>query len=60
MRLRWTAEEVDTRLKDIMKEIFKNISETAAEYGEPDNYLMGANICGFKKVAEAIMRQGAV
>lgn len=60
MRLRWTAEEVDTRLKDIMKEIFKNISETAAEYGEPDNYLMGANICGFKKVAEAIMHQGAV
>ncbi|MBR2579287.1 MAG: NADP-specific glutamate dehydrogenase, partial [Clostridia bacterium] len=60
MRLKWTAEEVDEKLKDIMKGIFVNISEAAAEYGEPNNYLMGANICGFKRVAEAIIRQGAV
>ena len=60
MRLKWSAEEVDEKLKDIMKGIFNNISEAAAEYGEPNNYLMGANICGFKRVAEAIIKQGAV
>ncbi len=60
MRLKWTAEEVDEKLKDIMNGIFNNISEAAAEYGEPNNYLMGANICGFKRVAEAIIKQGAV
>ena len=60
IRLKWSAEEVDERLKSIMKEIFDNISSVAAEYGEPHNYLMGANICGFKKVAEAMINQGAV
>ncbi|GAH90077.1 unnamed protein product, partial [marine sediment metagenome] len=60
VRLRWTAEEVDKKLKEIMSNILKNISMTAKEYGEEDNLVMGANIAGFLKVANAMMAQGIV
>ena len=60
MRLQWTFEEVDARLKKIMQGIFTAISGAAEAYGEPGNYAMGANIAGFEKVAEAMMQQGCV
>ncbi|MFH1024857.1 MAG: NADP-specific glutamate dehydrogenase [Planctomycetota bacterium] len=60
MRLSWTREEVDARLKGIMTAIHRNASETAAEYGQPGNYVLGANIAGFVKVADAMMDQGVV
>ncbi len=56
----WTREEVDKRLHDIMKSIHKSVSETAKEYGQPTNYVLGANISGFLKVADAMMDQGVV
>ncbi len=56
----WTREEVDRRLHDIMKSIHKAVSETAKEYGQPTNYVLGANISGFLKVADAMMDQGVV
>lgn len=58
MRYSWTFEEVDARLKDIMAGIYQQISGAAAEYGMPDNFMAGANIAGFKKVAEAMLAQG--
>ncbi|NLB91355.1 MAG: NADP-specific glutamate dehydrogenase [Clostridiales bacterium] len=60
MRLHWTLEEVDEKLQGIMKNIFKQMNDAAKEYGVPANYVIGANIAGFKKVAEAMMAQGAV
>jgi glutamate dehydrogenase (NADP+) len=60
MRLSWTREEVDRRLNDIMKSIHKACFETAADYGQPGNYVMGANIAGFTKVADAMLEQGLV
>ena len=60
MRLSWTFEEVDEKLQGIMKNIYKNASEAAKEYGHEKNILMGANIAGFMKVAEAMMAQGIV
>jgi len=60
LRLSWTFEEVDEKLKGIMKNIYKNASEAAAEYGDPDNLVLGANIAGFKKVAAAMYAQGVV
>ena len=57
-RLSWTFEEVDERLKGIMANIYKNAKKNAVEFDEPDNLVMGANIAGFKKVAEAMMAQG--
>ena len=60
LRLSWTFEEVDQRLVGIMENIFKNADAAAAEYGDPDNYVLGANIAGFLKVATAMMAQGAV
>lgn len=59
-RLSWTFEEVDAKLKDIMENIFKTVSETAEEYGMPDNYMAGANIAGFIKVADSMIDQGIV
>ena len=56
--LSWTFEEVDKMLKDIMVGIFKNCRDTAAEFGHPDEYVIGANIAGFLKVAEAMKAQG--
>ncbi|QEY33979.1 NADP-specific glutamate dehydrogenase [Caproiciproducens galactitolivorans] len=60
MRLSWTFEEVDAKLKDIMENIFHNASDAAEQYGYPKNYVVGANIAGFKKVADAMLAQGAV
>ena len=60
LRLSWTFEDVDARLKTIMEDIFRNVDKTAKEYGYPDNYVVGANIAGFVKVAEAMMAQGLV
>ena len=59
-RTQWTAEEVDKKLKEIMSNILKNISMTAKEYGDEDNLVMGANIAGFLKVANAMLAQGVV
>jgi glutamate dehydrogenase (NADP+) len=58
MRYNWTAEEVDKKLKQIMTNIHKTCVETAEEFGVPGNYVVGANIAGFKKVAVAMMQQG--
>ena len=60
MRLPWTREEVDSRLHQIMVTIHKNACDTAAEYGAPGNYVVGANIAGFVKVADAMLDQGLV
>ncbi|WP_194192269.1 NADP-specific glutamate dehydrogenase [Clostridium chrysemydis] len=60
MRLSWTREEVDEKLKDIMVNIYKNSSDAAKEYGMEGNILAGANISGFLKVAEAMHAQGIV
>lgn len=60
MRLSWTFEEVDAKLKDIMENIYKNASAAAKEYGHEDNLVVGANIAGFLKVAEAMLAQGIV
>jgi glutamate dehydrogenase (NADP+) len=58
MRLAWSREEVDSRLHGIMKSIHKTCVEAAAAYGTPGNYVNGANIGGFLKVARAMMEQG--
>jgi glutamate dehydrogenase (NADP+) len=60
MRYAWTREEVDTRLGMIMKEIHRNCVETAAAYDAPGNYVKGANIAGFLKVANAMLDQGVL
>ena len=60
LRLSWTFDEVDQRLVGIMENIFAAADAAAAEYGEPDTYVLGANIAGFLKVATAMMAQGAV
>ncbi len=59
-RLSWTFEEVDAKLKTIMVSIFHNLDDAAREYGMEGNYVAGANIAGFKKVAEAMTAQGIV
>ena len=59
-RMDWTFEEVDSKLKDIMINIFNQSANAAKEYGHEGNYVIGANIAGFKKVAEAMIAQGAV
>ncbi|MCL2233863.1 MAG: NADP-specific glutamate dehydrogenase, partial [Treponema sp.] len=60
MRLSWPFEEVDTRLKSIMVGIYRNIDDAAREYGKPGNYILGANIAGFRKVAKAMLDQGVI
>ena len=60
MRLAWTFEEVDAKLKTIMVNIYKNASKAAEEYGHKDDLVIGANIAGFIKVAEAMKGQGLV
>ena len=60
MRYSWTFEEVDAKLKDIMVNIFHNIDNAAKEYGVENNYVAGANIAGFKKVADAMLAPGIV
>ncbi|MCI9192211.1 MAG: NADP-specific glutamate dehydrogenase [Acutalibacter muris] len=59
-RLSWTFEEVDAKLKDIMENIFANVDAAAEKYGHPKNYVVGANIAGFVKVADAMIAQGVV
>ena len=59
-RLSWTFEEVDAKLKGIMKNIFASCESAAKEYGLEGNYMAGANIAGFLKVAEAMKAQGCV
>jgi glutamate dehydrogenase (NADP+) len=60
MRFAWTREEVDARLRLIMKSIHEACVETAERFGQPGNYVAGANIAGFLKVADAMMDQGLV
>jgi len=60
MRYSWTFEEVDAKLKQIMTSIYRNISTAAREYGHEGNLIVGANVVGFIKVAEAMMAQGIV
>ena len=57
-RLSWSAEAVDGKLREIMKNIHDNAYEAAAKYGHKGNYVMGANIAGFTKVADAMLAQG--
>ena len=54
----WTFETVDGKLKDIMGNIYKNAAETAKEFGQPGNLVLGANIARFRKVADAMIAQG--
>jgi glutamate dehydrogenase (NADP+) len=60
MRYQWTREEVDTRLRMIMRDIHKACIDAAERYGSPGNYVDGANIAGFLKVADAMLDQGVV
>ena len=58
IRLSWTFEEVDEKLRDIMRNIYKSCAEAAEEVGMPGNLVVGANVAGFKKVADAMIAQG--
>ncbi|MEG2075858.1 MAG: NADP-specific glutamate dehydrogenase [Victivallaceae bacterium] len=58
MRYNWTSEEVDARLHNIMRNIHSAARNAAAEFGDADNYMMGANIAGFRKVADAMVDMG--
>jgi glutamate dehydrogenase (NADP+) len=60
MRLSWSREEVDAKLKGIMKAIHDNAYKASQEYGQAGNYVMGANIAGFVKVADAMLDQGVI
>lgn len=59
-RLSWSFEEVDSKLHDIMVNIYKSVSGTAAKYGYEGNFVVGANIAGFEKVSNAMLAQGLV
>ena len=60
VRRPWSFEKVDRRLKKIMEEIYRNSANAAKEYGHPDNFVVGSNIAGFLKVADAMIAQGVV
>jgi len=60
MRYSWSFEEVDLKLKNIMMNIYNKASKAAREYGHEGNMVVGANIAGFLKVAEAMLAQGVV
>lgn len=60
MRLSWSFEEVDSKLHEIMIHIFKDSAEAAEKYGYPGNYVRGANIAGFVRVADAMVAQGII
>lgn len=60
MRMQWTREEVDLKLRDIMKNIYSNISEAASLYSDKDNLIDGANIASFMKVSRAMLSEGYV
>ena len=57
-RLRWTFEEVDARLKDIMENIFEQARVAASKYGKPTDYVLGANVAGFERVVEVMRMHG--
>ena len=59
-RLSWSFAEVDAKLKDIMINIYHSIDDAAKEYGHEGDYVIGANIAGFLKVADAMEAQGIV
>ncbi|UOQ87308.1 NADP-specific glutamate dehydrogenase [Gracilibacillus salinarum] len=59
-RLSWTFEEVDVKLQNIMRDIYQNSMEASVEYGAPGNLVVGANIAGFTKVADAMVSQGVI
>ena len=59
-RLSWTFEEVDSKLKNIMVNIFHNLDDAAKRYGKEGDYVTGANIAGFEKVADAMIAQGVI
>ena len=59
-RLSWSFEEVDSKLKNIMVNIFHNLDDAAKRYGKEGDYVAGANIAGFEKVAEAVIAQGVI
>ncbi|MBU8907953.1 NADP-specific glutamate dehydrogenase [Desertibacillus haloalkaliphilus] len=59
-RLNWTFAEVDEKLQEIMKDIYRNSVNAAEEYGHPGNLVIGANIAGFVKVADAMITQGVI
>ena len=54
----WSFEQVDSRLKLIMENIYRQCAHTAEEFGEPNNLVLGANIAGFRRVADAMIEQG--
>lgn len=60
MRLSWTFEEVDAKLKEIMVNIYRQCRDAAIEYGKEDNFVVGANIAGFEKVAQSMLAHGVV
>ena len=60
MLLNWSAQEVDQRLKGIMKNIHQHCLTVASRYGKSGNYLVGANIAGFTRVANSMLDQGLV
>ena len=60
MRLSWSFEEVDQKLQGIMVNIFNQASDAAEKYGFPKNYVVGANIAGFLKVADSMIAEGAI
>jgi glutamate dehydrogenase (NADP+) len=55
---KWSFDKVDAKLKETMEDICQNVSETAKEYGVAGNYVDGANIAGFKRVADAMIAEG--
>ena len=59
-RLSWSFDKVDQNLKNIMVNIYTNMSAAAEEYGHKDNFVVGANIAGFLKVADAMLAQGII
>ena len=59
-RLSWSFDEVDSKLQTIMVNLFRNIDAAAKKYGFDGNYVVGANIAGFEKVATAMLAQGVV
>src|SRR5699024_1851073 len=60
MRMSWSFQEVDAKLQEIMKEIYRNCVEASNEFGQEGNLSAGANIAGFQKVADAMIEQGVI
>ena len=58
--LQWNREQVDERLRSIMSSIHTKVSTVAAEYGQPGNYVLGANIAGFVRVANAMLDEDVI